>query len=76
MARITVYLDDISAEKLQSAAKSGGVSVSRLVGDLIRNKTAREWPESVVRLAGAWKDFPTLDEIRQGQPEDNPRESL
>ena len=52
------------------------MSVSSLVADLIRKKIAREWPESVVRLAGAWKDFPTLDEIRQGQPEDIPRESL
>ena len=76
MARITVYLDDITAKLLRSAAKSSGVSVSRFVGDLIRNEITHEWPESVVRLAGAWKDFPTLDEIHQGQPEEAPRESL
>ncbi len=57
-------------------AESTGVSVSSLVADLIRKKIAREWPEGVIRLAGAWNDFPTLDEIRQGQPEDVPRESL
>ena len=76
MAKISLYLKDDTAEKLRSMAESAGVSVSSLVADLIRNKIAPEWPESVVRLAGAWKDFPTLDEIRQEQPEDVPRESL
>lgn len=76
MAQISLYLEDDTAEKLRSVAESRGVSVSSLVADLIRNKIAHEWPESVVRLAGAWKDFPTLEEIRQGQPEDSPRESL
>ncbi len=74
MARITVYLEDDTAEKPRSLAKSTGVSVSSLVADLIRNKIAREWPERVVRLAGAWPDFPSLDKIRQGQPKDASRE--
>ena len=76
MAQISLYLEDDTAQKLRSVAESHGVSVSSLVADLIRNKIAREWPECVILLAGAWKDFPTLDEIRQGQPEDVPRESL
>jgi len=39
-------------------------------------ESSGEWPESIVRLAGAWKDFPSLDEIRQGQPKDASRELL
>lgn len=76
MAQISLYLEDDTAKKLRSVAESSGVSVSSLVADLIRDKIAREWPESVVRLAGAWKDFPNLDEIRQGQPKDASRELL
>ncbi len=76
MARITVYLEDDTAEKLRSLAESSEVSVSSLVANLIRNKIARDWPENIARLAGAWKDFPSLDEIRQGQPKDARRESL
>jgi hypothetical protein len=76
VAQISLYLEDDTAKKLRSVAESSGVSVSSLVADLIRNKIAREWPESIVRLAGAWKDFPSLDEIRQGQPKDAPRELL
>ena len=76
MARITVCLEDDTAEKLRSLAESSEVSVSRLVANLIRNKIAREWPASITRLAGAWPDFPSLDEIRQVQPKDARRESL
>ena len=76
MAQISLYLEDETAQKLRSVAESCGVSVSSLVADLIRKKIAREWPESVIRLAGAWKDFPTLDEIRQGHPVYVHRESL
>jgi hypothetical protein len=76
VAQISLYLEDDTAKKLRSVAESSGVSVSSLVADLIRDKIAREWPESIVRLAGAWKDFPSLTEIRQGQPKDAPRELL
>ena len=76
MARITIYLDDATSEKLKSVAGSAGLSISSYVGDLIRNKIALEWPASVAKLAGSWKDFPSLDEIRQGHPEEAPRESL
>ena len=74
MARITIYLDDATSEKLKSVAGSAGLSISSFVGDLIRNKFVLEWPASVAKLAGAWKDFPTLDEIRQGQPNNTSRE--
>ena len=76
MARITVYLEDDTAEKLRSVAGSSGVSVSSLVAKLIRNELACEWPASITRLGGAWKDFPSLDEVRQGQPDDAPRDLL
>lgn len=74
MARITIHLDEATAEKLKSVAGSAGLSISSFVGDLIHNKIAPEWPASVAKLAGAWKDFPSLGEIRQGQPEDASRE--
>jgi hypothetical protein len=75
VARITVYLEDNIAEKLRSLAESSGVSVSNLVADLIHTKIASQWPESITQLAGAWPDFPSLNEIRQEDPKDAPRES-
>ena len=35
-----------------------------------------EWPSSVRELAGAWKDFPSLEDIRGISKSDAPREAL
>lgn len=76
MAQVTIYLDEQTEEQMDQAAKEAGVSRSRWVADLIREKTASEWPESVRRLAGSWADFPNVEEIREGLGEDLPRKSL
>ena len=68
MGRITLALDDETAKKMKEAAKAAGLSQSRWVAELIREKTAASgWPASVGRLAGAWvgDDFPSLEEIRK-----------
>ena len=76
MAQITLYLDADTEVKLRQAAKAAGVSQSRWVAELIRERTASEWPESVARLAGAWTDFPTAEEIRAGLGSDARRRRL
>lgn len=78
MGQVTLYIDNEMEERLKAAAKAAGVSQSRWVSDLIRAKTATEWPASIVQLAGAWAegDFPSLEEIRKGLPPDVPRESF
>jgi hypothetical protein len=77
MGQVTLYLDADTEEKMKTAAKAAGVSQSRWMSDLIRDKTATEWPARVVQLAGAWaeEDFPSLEEIRKGVPSDLPREN-
>jgi predicted transcriptional regulator len=76
MAQLTLYLDDDTEARLKEAARAEGVSLSRWVADLIRQKTATEWPASVIELAGAWADFPTAEELREDVPADVPRESI
>ncbi|HYU31993.1 MAG TPA: CopG family transcriptional regulator [Thermoanaerobaculia bacterium] len=76
MSQVTLYLDTETEEKMKTAAKAAGVSQSRWVADLIREKTAARWPDSIARLAGAWADFPTAEELRAGLGEDVPREPL
>jgi len=39
-------------------------------------KDAAVWPDSIKKLAGAWSDFPLLDEIRAEKGKDALRESL
>ncbi len=76
MGRVTVFLDAGTEEKMKTAAKAAGVSQSRWVADLIREKTATRWPDSIARLAGAWADFSTAEELRTGLGEDVSREPL
>ena len=41
----------------------------------MRQKIRKEWRESVVRLAGAWKDLEEAAELRESLGEDIPREA-
>ena len=68
MPKITVYLDNETAEKMRLHLKGKDISRSQWVADLIREKLRSEWPEHILALAGAWKDFPSLEEIRGEVP--------
>ena len=50
-----------------------GISKSKWIADLIKEKTATTWPESIVKLSGAWKDLPTAEEIREDMGIDTKR---
>jgi hypothetical protein len=76
MGQVTIYLDDDTDKIVKVAAKSAGVSKSKWIAGLIRERAGNEWPAFVRSLAGAWTDFPTLTEIRGGQAEDSTREWL
>jgi predicted transcriptional regulator len=76
MGQLTIYLDSETAARLDAAAKAVGLSRSRWVAEVIREKTATEWPESVYRALGSWPEAPTAEELRDGMAEDVPRESL
>ena len=76
MGQVTIYIDDETEKKLTAAAQAMQVSKSKWVSSLIREKVAMEWPQSIIELAGAWEDFPTIDEIRSGQGVDASREEF
>ena len=76
MAQLTLYLDDETEARLKETANSAGMSLSRWVANLIREKIASQWPVSVIELAGAWADLPTAEELRRDVPEDLPRETI
>ena len=74
MGQVTIYLDDETETRMKEAAKASGVAVSRWVSELVREKTATEWPEAVRQLAGAWPDFPDAETLRRTQGQDVARE--
>jgi hypothetical protein len=76
MAQITIYLDDETATLMKTAVKQAGISQSQWIAEAVRQRTRKEWPASVRTLAGAWRDFPTAEQIRKRQGRDTPRERL
>ncbi len=74
MGKVTVYLDAETEVRMKEAASAAGVSRSRWVADLIRERIANERLRSLRTLAGAWVDMPTMDELRENLGEDVPRE--
>jgi Family of unknown function (DUF6364) len=76
MAQVTLYLDEETAAKLKAAAKASGLSQSKWVTKMIRQKVADEWPPQVAALAGAWPDLPEAEELRRERGQDAPRENL
>ena len=73
MGQVTIYLEDEIEEKMSAAARSEHVSKSKWVASLIKAKVATEWPESVTRLAGAWKDLSLAEEDRANLGQDDER---
>jgi predicted transcriptional regulator len=65
MAQVTLYLDDETADRLKKAAKRAGLSRSRFLARLVREKTVTEWPQAVKDLAGAWPDLETVERRRR-----------
>ncbi|NEX16729.1 MAG: CopG family transcriptional regulator [Halochromatium sp.] len=76
MGQVTIYLDNETEARLKASAKNRGVPVSRWIAELVRERTATEWPEEVHQLAGAWPDLADVKVLRSGQGEDLPRESF
>ncbi len=76
MAQVTIYLDDDAARRVKAAARKSGVSVSRWVAELVENRTRTVWPAEARTLAGAWPDFPVLQELRRVTGKDQPRMRL
>ncbi len=76
MGQVTIYLDNETEAKLNALIGNKKISKSKWIAELIRTKAATSWPESVVELAGAWKDFPSVDKIRETIGQDTQREPL
>lgn len=76
MGQVTLYLDEDTDKKLTRAATRAKLSKSRWVAQLIRERASAAWPEEFVRLAGAFPDFPRVEEIRAVHGKDVPRVPL
>jgi len=76
MSQVTIYLDPETKRKMKAYTESKNISQSQWVGDIIREKLQSEWPTQIAALAGAWEDFPPLEDIRKTTLSDVERESF
>ena len=76
MGQVTIYLDSETEKKMNIMSKKLGMSKNKWISNLIKEKMATTWPENIVKLAGAWKDLPTAEEIRENMSKDIDRESI
>ena len=74
MAQVTLYVDKETAARLKKAAKQAGLSRSRWLAKLVRERTATEWPQAVKDLAGAWADLESAEGLRRRTGRDARRE--
>ncbi len=76
MAQLTLDLDQETEMRMRAAAEAAGLSISKWVAKLVRERPTDSWPASVAALAGAWADLPVAEETRAGMGSDAPREPL
>jgi hypothetical protein len=76
MGQVTIYLDSETEKKMSNMIKKTGISKSKWISELIKQKITTTWPENIVKLAGAWTDLPTAEEIRKNMAENADRESI
>ena len=76
MGQVTIYLDSETERKMLNMIEKNGISKSKWIANLIQEKTSNVWPENVKKLAGAWKDLPNAEEIRDQMGSDADREPI
>jgi len=76
MSQVTIYLDPETEKKLNVITADLNISKSKWIAGLIRAEITNSWPEGIINLAGAWKDFPMAETIRADMGTDAERESI
>jgi hypothetical protein len=76
MGQVTIYLDSETEERMNTIVKATGISKSRWIADIIKEKTDRVWPDHIRKMAGTWKDLPTAEELRKSLGTDAERATL
>ena len=76
MAQVTIYIPNDLESQIKVMASSLNISISKFISTILEQKVKNEWSSGSRKLAGAWDDFPTLQEIRANQGHDVQREEF
>ena len=72
MSQVTLYFDEPTERLLRQSAQQAGLSNSKWVAELIQQQAQQSWPNELLSLAGAFADFPLIED-QQTLPDDLPR---
>jgi hypothetical protein len=76
MGQVTIYLDAETEKRMNAMVQSSGLSKSRWISEIIKEKTERSWPDHIKRMVGIWQDLPTSEELRTQLAADSERMPL
>jgi len=76
VSQITIELSNDLESQIKTMANSLNISLSTFISTILEQKIQNEWNANTHKLAGAWDDFLSLDEIRSNQGTDAQREEF
>ena len=72
MAQVTIYMNNDLETKIKNISSSLNLSISKFISNVLEEKVHNEWNSNIIKLAGSWDDFVSIDEIRD-TPQDTKR---
>ena len=76
MKQLIVEIDETTEARINTAAKTAGLSAQQWLKCIFDEKTVTAWPDSIKALAGSWQDAPFAEELRTGEGQDVLREKF
>lgn len=75
MTHLSIELDEQTGIDLLARAQAEGLTLQEWVARLVRRHLHPPWPDHIRAMAGAWLDFPSAEELREGGGQDVARET-
>ncbi|WP_428354697.1 hypothetical protein [Methyloprofundus sp.] len=76
MKHFILEIDDATEARMNTAAKTAGLSSQQWLKRIIDEQTITSWSDSVKALAGAWQDMFFAEDLRTGEGQDVEREKI
>ena len=76
MKQFILEVDEVTEIRINTAAKTAGISSQQWLKRIIDEQTITVWPDSVKALAGAWQEFPFAEDLRSEEGQDVLREKF
>lgn len=76
MPQLSLYIDDETLKKIETAAKISNTSISRWVTERLKESLANTWPENYESLFGSVEDDSFVNEKQKSFADDSEREKL